>query len=80
MSLVKDSSTRSLIYTTALHANQTVLYNIQKSAAVLTAYLVQNLDYLLCIHLLAVYTGRNTFLEVDGYISSFIRCILRRYA
>ena len=40
------------------HANQTVLYNIQKSAAVLTAYLVQNLDYLLCIHLLAVYTGR----------------------
>ena len=68
MCCIQDRTARSLINTAALHANQTVLNDIEDTDAVLAAQLVQLLDQGNGLELLAVNCGRNALLEVDGNI------------
>ena len=54
----------SLVHAAALHADQTVLNDIQQADAVLAADLVQVLDQFHSAHLLAVDGGGDALLEV----------------
>ena len=77
---VQDRAARSLINAAALHADQTVLDDVEDADAVLAAELVQLLDEGNGVQLLAVHSGRNALLEVDGNIGRLIRSHFRRNA
>ena len=77
MSFIENRSARSLINSAALHAHKTVFYEIEDSAAVLSAQFIQNFDYLFTIHLLAVDGGRNAFFKMNLHIGWCIRRLLR---
>ena len=64
--LVQDGTAGGLIDAAALHADETVLDDVQQADAVGAAQLVQVLDQLDALHLLAVHSGGDALLKVDG--------------
>ena len=64
--LVQDGTAGGLIDAAALHADETVLDDVQQADAVGAAQLVQILDQLDALHLLAVHSGGDALLKVDG--------------
>ena len=77
MCCVQDRAARGLINAAALHADQTVLDDVEDADAVLAAELVQLLDEGNGVQLLAVHSGRNALLEVDGNIGRLVRSHFR---
>ena len=77
MCLHEDRETRGLIDATALHADDTVLDDIDDADTVLTTELVELEDDLLHRHLLSVQLDRHTVLPLDFDIRLMIRCLLR---
>ena len=76
MGLVQDGTAGGLVDAAALHADQTVLNNIQQADAVRAAQLVQVLDQLNALHLLAVHGGGDALLEVDLDVGRLIGGLL----
>ena len=74
--LVQNGTARGLIDAAALHADQTVLDDVQQADAVLAADLVQVLDQLDCAHLLAVHCGGDALLEVEGDVGRGVGSLL----
>ena len=77
VSLVQDGAGGGFVHAAALHADKTVLNDIQLANAILAADLVQVLNQGNTVHLLAVHSGGNALLKVDGNIGRGIRCLLR---
>ena len=73
----QNGSARSLIDTAGLHADNTVLHDVDDADAVLAAETVQLTDNIGNLHLLAVDGGRNTFLEGHGHILALLRSFFR---
>ena len=80
VSVVEDCSARSLVNASGLHADQTVLNYVVQTYTVLAAELVQSLDELYTVHLLAVERGRNTLLKVDSNVCRLVGSLLGGYA
>ena len=76
----KDCSARCLVYAAGLHADYTVLNDINNTDAVFSAQRVELCDDLRYFHLFAVDALRNTCLKCHSYILSFIRGFLGRNA
>ncbi len=72
VSSVQDCSAWSLVNASGLHADKTVLDDIDCADAVLAAELVELVEEANCVHLLAVETNWNTFFEIDVYICNFV--------
>ena len=77
MCLHEDRKARGLIDATALHADDTVLDDVDDTDPVLTTELVELEDDLLHCHLLSIQLDRNTVLPLDLDIRIMIRCLLR---
>ena len=73
----QNGSARSLIDTAGLHADNTVLHDVDDADAVFAAETVQLTDNIGNLHLLAVDGGRNTFLEGHGHILALLRSFFR---
>ena len=80
VSRVQNGTARGLINASGLHADQSVLDDVQDAAAVLAAELVEGLDEGNRIHFLAVYCGRNALFKVDGDVSRNVGSLLGRNA
>ena len=76
MSLHQDGTAGSLIDTTGLHANDTVLYDIYDTDTVLAAQLVQGTDDIGDLHLLTVNGSGNTLFKGHGHIFTLIGSLL----
>ena len=74
--LVQDGTAGGLVHAAALHAHQTVLYDIQQTDTVCTAQLVQVLHQLHSAHLLAVHGSGDALFKVDSHIGGNIGCLL----
>ena len=68
MRLIEYRAARRLVYSAALHADEPVLNDVEKTDAVLAADLVQLQDYLLRAHCFAVESYGNALLKVEGYV------------
>ena len=79
MCLHEDRKTRGLIDATALHADDTVLDDVDDTDAVLTTELIELEDDLLHRHLLSVQLDRHTVLPLDLDIRLMIRRLLRSH-
>ena len=73
MGLVEDSSTRSLIDTSALHSHKSVFNDIDDADSVLSALFIKGKKDICGLHLLSVQCNRLSFYKVDGYIFRNIR-------
>ena len=80
MRLVQDGAAGSLVYAAALHADQTVLDDIEQTDTVLAAQLVELEDDILRGHLLAVEGDGSALFKFDGDISRLVGGVDRGYA
>ena len=78
--LVEDRSAGSLIYTSGLHTNETVLNEVHEAYAVLAAELVEIGYELYAVHCLAVNSGGDTLFKMYGNICSLVGSLLGRNA
>ena len=65
MRFIKDRSAGCFVDAPALHADQSVLNEVQKTDAVSSADLIQFQDDLLCAHLFTVQRTGNALFEVQ---------------
>ena len=72
---VQDGAAGGLVDAVILHADETVLHDIDDADAVLAAQIVELLDDLAGLHLLAVDGHRSAGLEVDGHIGGLVRSL-----
>ena len=75
MCKIQDSSARGLIYAAVLHADQSVLYDVDDADSVGSADLIELLDDLGSFHLLTVEGNRCARLESEGDVCRLIRCL-----
>ena len=77
MCRAEDCAARSLIDAAGLHADDTVLDDIDNADAVLTAEHVELTDDLRDLHGLAVQCLRDALLECERHAGLLVRCLLR---
>ena len=75
MGEVQDGAAGSLVDAVILHADETVLHDVDDADAVLAAQLVELFDDLAGLHLLAVHGHGSAGLEVDGHIGGLVRSL-----
>ena len=80
VSEVQNGSARRLVNTAVLHAHQTVLNDVDNANAVLAAQLVELLDNLRNLHLLAINGNGNACFKIDGHIRRLVGCLHGRHA
>lgn len=69
---VEDGAAGSLVNAPVLHADQPVLHDVQDADAVLAAQLVQTLDDLGDLHLLAVQGHGGALFKLQGEVGGFV--------
>ena len=77
---VENRTARGFVYTTALHAYQTVFNDVQKTDTVFTANLIQCVDDVLCAHLFAVECNGYALYKFEFDVGRLIRSLQRRNA
>ncbi len=80
MSFHKNCSTWSLIYSTALHTNNSVLNDINDSDTMLSADCIKLTNDISNLHFLTIKSNRHTLFKVNCKLYIFIRCFLRSYS
>ena len=77
---IEDRAARGLVHAAALHADQTVLHDVQQADAIGAADLIQLVNDLLRAHFLPVERHRHALFKVQGHIGRAVRRLNRRDA